>query len=78
MARMRLRPLQITPQSQIGMVQEGRAEKAAEAIKAMLSSRATVVRGGERLAIEADQLVPGECVLPGRGSVAAEAFKALR
>lgn len=46
------------------MVQEGRAEKAAEAIKAMLSSHATVVRRGERLTVEAEQLVPGEGVRP--------------
>lgn len=51
----------------IGMVQEGRAEKAAEAIKAMLSSRATVVRNGERLTVEADQIVPGDIVFVSSG-----------
>lgn len=44
----------------IGMAQEGKAEKAAEALKAMLSAKATVVRDGERISVEADQLVPGE------------------
>ncbi|GBF92410.1 carbonate dehydratase [Raphidocelis subcapitata] len=46
----------------IGLVQEGKAEKAAEAIKAMLSSTANVVRGGQRFAVDASQLVPGDVV----------------
>lgn len=46
----------------IGMIQEGRAEKAAEAIKAMLSSKATAVRNGEKITLEADKLVPGDVV----------------
>ncbi|WIA10648.1 hypothetical protein OEZ85_010828 [Tetradesmus obliquus] len=46
----------------IGMVQEGKAEKAAEAIKAMLSASATVLRDGKRISIDADQLVPGDVV----------------
>jgi hypothetical protein len=47
----------------IGMLQEGKAEKAAEAIKAMLSPNALVVRAGEQQTIPADQLVPGDIVL---------------
>ncbi|WIA35644.1 hypothetical protein OEZ86_004058 [Tetradesmus obliquus] len=46
----------------IGMIQEGKAEKAAEAIKAMLSASANVLRDGKRFSIEADQLVPGDVV----------------
>jgi magnesium-transporting ATPase (P-type) len=46
----------------IGLAQEGKAEKAAEAIKAMLSSTANVMRGGTRILIDADQLVPGDVV----------------
>eukprot|EP00879_Flechtneria_rotunda_P004077 GHRR01004322.1.p1 GENE.GHRR01004322.1~~GHRR01004322.1.p1 ORF type:complete len:859 (+),score=261.06 GHRR01004322.1:236-2812(+) len=46
----------------IGMIQEGKAEKAAEAIKAMLSSNANVVRGGKRFSVEAEDLVPGDIV----------------
>eukprot|EP00882_Tetradesmus_deserticola_P017108 GHRQ01018309.1.p1 GENE.GHRQ01018309.1~~GHRQ01018309.1.p1 ORF type:complete len:335 (+),score=141.09 GHRQ01018309.1:240-1244(+) len=46
----------------IGMIQEGKAEKAAEAIKAMLSASATVVRDGRRVSVDADQLVPGDVV----------------
>jgi magnesium-transporting ATPase (P-type) len=47
----------------IGLFQEGKAEKAADAIKAMLSPTATVVRGGARSDIDADQLVPGDIVV---------------
>jgi hypothetical protein len=47
----------------IGMLQEGKAEKAAEAIKAMLSPNALVIRAGEQQTIPADQLVPGDIVL---------------
>lgn len=47
----------------IGLLQEGKAEKAAEAIKAMLSPTATVVRDGKMSTVEADQLVPGDVVI---------------
>lgn len=43
----------------IGFIQEGKAEKALEAVSAMLASRATVLRDGERHEIEASLLVPG-------------------
>lgn len=46
----------------IGLLQEGKAEKAADAIKAMLSASAMVIRGGKRTAVEADTLVPGDIV----------------
>jgi P-type E1-E2 ATPase len=54
--------LHVTQQVAIGLAQEGKAEKAAEAIKAMLSASANVVRDGKRNSIEADQLVPGDVV----------------
>ena len=38
----------------IGFVQEGKAEKALEAVRAMLASRAIVLREGERHEIDAD------------------------
>ncbi len=38
----------IAANTTIGMIQEGRAEKAADAIKAMLSPNAMVVRDGEQ------------------------------
>jgi magnesium-transporting ATPase (P-type) len=46
-----------------GFVQEGRAEKALDAVKAMVSSRAQVLRDGTRLAVPAEELVRGDCVL---------------
>ncbi|WP_018951334.1 cation-transporting P-type ATPase [Thioalkalivibrio sp. AKL12] len=46
----------------IGFVQEGKAEKALDAIRRMLSPRALVARGGERREIPAEQLVPGDIV----------------
>lgn len=47
----------------IGFVQEGKAEKAMDAIRHMLAPRANVIRGGERISIEGDHLVPGDIVL---------------
>ncbi len=47
----------------IGFIQEGKAEKAMGAIRHMLAPRANVIRGGERISIEGEQLVPGDIVL---------------
>ncbi|HMN66201.1 MAG TPA: cation-transporting P-type ATPase, partial [Burkholderiaceae bacterium] len=46
----------------IGYIQEGRAEAALAAIQDMLSPRATVIRGGQRVEIDATGLVPGDVV----------------
>lgn len=46
-----------------GFIQEGRAEKALDAVRAMVSSRAQVLRGGHRIAVSAEDLVLGDCVL---------------
>jgi P-type Ca2+ transporter type 2C len=46
----------------IGYIQEGKAEKALEGIRKMLSLEALVHRGGERLKINAEKLVPGDIV----------------
>ena len=46
----------------IGLVQEGRAERALDAIKNMLSVRAHVVRSGAVIDVDADVLVPGDVV----------------
>jgi magnesium-transporting ATPase (P-type) len=51
----------------IGFVQEGKAEKALDAIRDMLSLKATVRRDGRRMEIAADQLVPGDLVLLASG-----------
>ncbi|MDO3377937.1 cation-transporting P-type ATPase [Geoalkalibacter halelectricus] len=47
----------------IGFVQEGKAEKALDSIRAMLSLQAYVERDGKRREISAEDLVPGDIVL---------------
>lgn len=47
----------------IGFIQEGKAEKAMDAIRHMLAPHANVIRDGERIRIEGEQLVPGDIVL---------------
>lgn len=47
----------------IGFAQEGKAEKAMDAIRKMLALKASVLRGGERRAVDGDSLVPGDIVL---------------
>jgi magnesium-transporting ATPase (P-type) len=47
----------------IGYAQEGKAEKAMDAIRRMLAPRAAVLRGGQRHTIDGAQLVPGDVVL---------------
>jgi P-type E1-E2 ATPase len=47
----------------LGFIQEGKAEKALESIRNMLSAEARTLRGGETRKIAAEQLVPGDIVL---------------
>lgn len=47
----------------IGFIQEGKAEKALESIRQMLSLEAVVIRNGKKQTIEAAGLVPGDIVL---------------
>ena len=47
----------------IGFIQEGKAEQAMDAIRHMLAPQANVIRGGERVTIDGEQLVPGDIVL---------------
>ncbi|MBX3502208.1 MAG: cation-transporting P-type ATPase [Alphaproteobacteria bacterium] len=47
----------------IGFIQEGRAEKALDAIRAMIDPDASVIRDGRRATIAADRVVPGDIVL---------------
>lgn len=47
----------------IGFIQEGKAEKAMEAISRMLAPLASVLRSGERQSVAAEKLVPGDVVL---------------
>jgi magnesium-transporting ATPase (P-type) len=46
----------------LGFIQEGKAEKALDSIRNMLSPEARTVRDGETRMIPADQLVPGDVV----------------
>jgi magnesium-transporting ATPase (P-type) len=47
----------------IGVIQEGKAEKALDSIRAMLSPKAMVRRDGHKLTLDATLLVPGDIVL---------------
>ncbi len=51
----------------IGFVQEGKAEKALDAIRGMLSPCAQVLRDGRRQPVPAEQLVPGDIVFLASG-----------
>ena len=51
----------------IGFIQEGRAEKALEAIRAMLTREASVLRDGRRLTVPAESLAVGDVVLAEAG-----------
>jgi magnesium-transporting ATPase (P-type) len=47
----------------LGFIQEGKAEKALDSIRNMLSAEARTIRGGETRLISAEDLVPGDVVL---------------
>jgi magnesium-transporting ATPase (P-type) len=47
----------------IGFIQEGKAEKALDAIRHMLSQQAMIKRDGKFIVLPAEQLVPGDIVL---------------
>jgi len=47
----------------LGFAQEWRAERALEALQRMLSLECTVIRGGEKLVIDAKELTPGDLVV---------------
>ncbi len=47
----------------ISYIQEGRAERALDAIRSMIDPRASVIREGRRTTVSADRLVPGDIVL---------------
>jgi magnesium-transporting ATPase (P-type) len=47
----------------IGFIQEGKAERALEAIRSLLSLQASVLRSGKTITIPAEQLVPGDIVV---------------
>jgi P-type E1-E2 ATPase len=47
----------------IGFIQEGKAEKALEGIREMLSLESDVIRDGDKQTVEAENLVPGDMVI---------------
>ena len=47
----------------VGFIQEGKAERALAAIRRMLSLKATVLRDGHHVSLDAEELVPGDVVL---------------
>lgn len=51
----------------VGFIQEGKAERALDAIRGMLSPQALVLRDGQRRSIPAEELVPGDVVLLNAG-----------
>ena len=53
----------------LGLIQEGRAERALNALKQMAAPHAVVTRGGQTMDIPARELVPGDVVLLEAGTV---------
>lgn len=47
----------------VGFVQEGKAEQALNAIRAMIAPRASTLRAGQRVSLPVEELVPGDIVL---------------
>lgn len=47
----------------VGFLQEGKAERALDAIRDMIAPHAVVVRGGERHTVDAREIVPGDVVV---------------
>lgn len=47
----------------LGVVQEGRAEHAIEALKEMTASTCKVIRGGQLLAVKSEEIVVGDIVI---------------
>ncbi len=47
----------------IGFIQEGRAERAMDAIREMLAPRTSVLRGGKRISVDSAELTAGDIVL---------------
>ncbi len=60
-------PASILVNAMLGYVQEARAERALEALTAMLTTEATVVRDGEQRGVASERLAPGDVVVLGAG-----------
>ncbi|MDP1575041.1 MAG: HAD-IC family P-type ATPase [Coxiellaceae bacterium] len=55
--------LVIAVNTMIGYIQEGKAEKALEAIQTIVAPRASVLRNNKRMTLNAEDIVPGDIVL---------------
>jgi magnesium-transporting ATPase (P-type) len=62
----------------LGFIQEGRAERAMDAIRRMLSPRASVLRDGHRVSVPAETLVPGDVVVLEAGDRVAADLRLIR
>jgi magnesium-transporting ATPase (P-type) len=62
----------------IGFIQEGKAEKAMDAIREMLAPNAVVLRDGQRHTVVGEQLVPGDIVLLEAGDKAPADLRLLK
>jgi magnesium-transporting ATPase (P-type) len=62
----------------IGFIQEGKAEKAMDAIRGMLAPNAVVLRDGQRHTVDGEQLVPGDIVLLEAGDKAPADLRLLK
>ena len=62
----------------VGFIQEGKAERALEAIRDMIAPHTTVVRDGERHTVDARLLVPGDIVALEAGDKAPADIRLLR
>ncbi len=62
----------------IGFIQEGKAERALEAIAKMVSLECTVQRDGEQLRLSAEELVPGDVVVLAAGDKVPADLRLLR
>jgi len=62
----------------IGLIQEGKAEQALDAIRSMVAPGATVLREGRRSEVDAEELVPGDIVLLEAGDRVAADLRIIR
>ncbi|WP_199258107.1 cation-transporting P-type ATPase [Paracoccus binzhouensis] len=62
----------------VGFIQEGKAERALDAIRDMIAPQATVLRAGERRRLDSRRIVPGDLVLVEAGDKVPADLRLLR